>query len=96
MVFTEWISENSFIQLLQTVVVFLDSIPLDRVRFACRYLNSYIKLKLMELAITIYQEFELMNRRIFHELELWVSQSSSFVPFESSFALKSGLEVTEF
>ena len=35
---------------------------------SCRYLNPYIKLKLMELAIKLYQQFwKKMNCRIFHD-----------------------------
>ena len=43
----------------------------------CRYLNTYIKLKLIELSIKLYQEFcNKMNCRIFHDLEMRASESS--------------------
>ena len=46
----------------------------------CRYLNPYIKLKLMELAIKLYQEFwKKMNCRIFHGHQMRAPES----PFES-------------
>lgn len=46
----------------------------------CRYLNFYIKLKLIELAIQLYQKFwNKMNCRIFHDLWMRVPES----PFQS-------------
>ena len=47
---------------------------------SCRYVNPYIKLKLMELAIKLYQEFwKKMNCRIFHDHYMRAPES----PFES-------------
>ena len=44
----------------------------------CRYLNPYIRLKLLGLAIRLYQNFKKMNCRIFHNF--WIREPKS--PFE--------------